>query len=70
MWISKKEWIELTDMVKKAQAQEHKHMDNLYAWQQEYSKVSKELKKYKKLYLDELQKRLELADRVRELEGE
>lgn len=31
-------------------------------------KQVEDLKKYKQLYLDELQKRLELADRVRELE--
>lgn len=30
---------------------------------------AKDAEIYKKLYLDELQKRLELADRVRELEG-
>lgn len=32
--------------------------------------LQKELDRYKKSYLDELQKRLELASRVRELEGE
>lgn len=32
-------------------------------------KQVEDLEKYKQLYLDELQKRLELADRVRELEG-
>lgn len=31
---------------------------------------AKDADTYKKLYLDEMQKRLELADRVRELEGE
>lgn len=35
-----------------------------------FSPKENESKTYKKLYLDELQKRLELADRVRELEGE
>lgn len=32
-------------------------------------KTQEEINYYKQLYLDELQKRLELADRVRELEG-
>lgn len=35
----------------------------------DYYKTKQELDHYKQLYLDELQKRLELADRVRELEG-
>lgn len=35
----------------------------------EKAKAQKEIDHYKQLYLDELQKRLELADRVRELEG-
>lgn len=33
-------------------------------------KQAKDADTYKQLYLNELQKRLELADRVRELEGE
>lgn len=32
-------------------------------------KLGQELEEYKKLYVDELQKRLELAEKVREMEG-
>lgn len=43
---------------------------NNKAQKEQIGSLQKELDRYKKLYLDELQKRLELANRVRELEGE
>lgn len=36
----------------------------------EIQQRDEEIKKYKKLYLDELQKRLELAEKIRKMEGE
>lgn len=36
----------------------------------EIQQMDEEIKKYKKLYLDELQKRLELAEKIRKMEGE
>ena len=44
-------------------------VNSLHARGQEAREADEEVKHYKQLYLDELQKRLELADRVRELEG-
>ena len=35
----------------------------------EIQQMDKEIQKYKKLYLDELQKRLELAEKIRKMEG-
>ena len=36
----------------------------------EIQQRDEEIQKYKKLYLDELQKRLELAEKIRKMEGE
>lgn len=36
----------------------------------EIQQMDEEIKKYKKLYLYELQKRLELAEKIRKMEGE
>lgn len=36
----------------------------------ELNEFRKELEKYKQLYLDELQKRLELAEMVRKMDGD
>ena len=36
----------------------------------EIQQMDDEIQKYKKLYLDELQKRLELAEKIRKMEGE
>lgn len=55
MWVSKKKWEQLKSKLKaqKAEIESQRTM----------------LEKYKKLYADELQKRLELAGMVREKEG-
>lgn len=44
-------------------------VNSLHARGQDAREADEEAKHYKQLYLDELQKRLELADRVRELES-
>lgn len=36
----------------------------------EIQQMDEEIQKYKKLYLDELQKRLELAEKIRKMDGE
>lgn len=55
MWISKKKWKELVLELDALKVQ-----CSIYKGRGEH---------YQKRYLDELQKRLELADRVRELES-
>lgn len=67
--ISKKKYNEMIIKLKELELRQEANDGKIYAWillDEEKEKV----KKYKKLYADELQKRLELAEMVRRLENE
>lgn len=67
--ISKKKYNEIIIKLKELELCQEANDGKIYAWvllDEEKEKV----KKYKKLYADELQKRLELAEMVMRLENE
>jgi len=84
MWISKKEWADLFDenFALKKKIEELEQIESTiknvktngkvlyYGLISDLNESKKELEKYKQLYLDELQKRLELAEMVRKMDGD
>ena len=84
MWISKKEWADLLDenFALKKKIEELEQIESTiknvktngkvlyYGLISNLNESKKELEKYKQLYLDELQKRLELAEMVRKMDGD
>lgn len=67
--ISKKKYNEMIIKLKELELRQETNDGKIYAWVL-LDKEKEKVKKYKKLYADELQKRLELAEMVRRLENE
>lgn len=77
MWISRKEYNEIVaEADKVSELRNHNtELNERYNFMvmkssTEIAELRKQLKHYKKLYLDEQHKRLELAEMVRKMEGE
>lgn len=84
MWISKSKWEQLQFELESERDRRYDLEDRYYTISSQRAKImldearelkkenaalKSQLEKYKKLYADELQKRLELAEKVREMEG-